>query len=106
MIIKNEKGHAISSIRFSFMIPVPPNAIAIKSFSEEPSPAYRRLLNWELRYCQRNANTIYRLARYVYTSVVVRKDPLMVRNCCDFTALESACLEYIQSHFPIDSQNG
>ena len=30
MIIKNEQSKAVSSIRFSFMIPVPPDAIVVK----------------------------------------------------------------------------
>ena len=94
MIIKNEQGKAISSIRFSFMIPIPPNVVSVKRIKDEPSPEYRRLLNYELRFCQRNANTIFRLAKYVYNTVVGNNDPIMVKNCCDFKKLESACAEY------------
>jgi protein AbiQ len=97
MIIKNEQGKAISSIRFSFMIPVPPGAVTVKKIKDEPSPEYRRLLDLELKYCQKNANTIYRLAKHVYNSVVGKKDPVMVKNCCDFKKLETACAEYIKN---------
>jgi hypothetical protein len=31
---------------------------------------------------------------FVYHAVTVKKDPLMVKTCCDFKALESACAEY------------
>jgi len=67
LIIKNENGKILSSIRFSFMIPVPPNVIAVKRIKDEPSPEYRRLLDWELRFCQNNAKAIYRIAKFVYT---------------------------------------
>jgi protein AbiQ len=98
IIIKNEEGKALSSIRFSFMIPVPRNVVVEKRIKDEPSPAYRRLLDWELRFCQNNAKAIYRLSKFVYNTVVENKDPIMVRNCCDFRKLEAACAEYIITH--------
>jgi protein AbiQ len=94
MIIKNEEGKTLSSIRFSFMIPVPPNVVVAKRIKDEPSPTYRRLLDWELNFCQRNSKAIYRLAKLVYNTVVNNKDPIMVKNCCDFKKLEDACAEY------------
>ena len=94
MIIKNEEGKALSSIRFSFMVPVPSNVVIAKRIKEEPSSAYRRLLDWELRFCQNNTKAIHRLAKFVYTTVVQNKDPIMVKNCCDFKKLEAACAEY------------
>jgi hypothetical protein len=27
-------------------------------------------------------------------AVTLKKDPLMIKNCCDFKALEAACAEY------------
>jgi protein AbiQ len=94
IIIRNEDGRELSSIRFSFMLPVPPGVAAVKRIAEEQSLKYRRLLNWELQFCRKNAAAIFSRARYVYNSVVVKKDPLMVKNCCDFKALETACAEY------------
>jgi len=95
MIIRNEQGKALSSIRFSFMIPVPPNVITAKKIKDEPSPEYRRLLDFELQFCLRNETAIRRQARYVYTTVTQNRDPIMVKNCCDFKKLETACAEYI-----------
>ena len=106
MIIKNEKGEAVSSIRFSFMVPVPPNVIAVKRIKDEPSLKYRRLLGWELRFCRKNANTIYRLAKYVYNTVVENKDSIMVKNCCDFKKLEAACAEYTKADLPNGEKDG
>ena len=77
------------------MIPVPSSEVTAKKIKDEPSPTYRRLLDWELNYCQKNAKTIYRLAKFVYNTVVNSKDPIMVKNCCDFKKLELACAEYI-----------
>jgi len=97
MIIKDANGKDVSSIRFSFMIPVPPGVLSIKRIADEPSPKYRILLDMELQYCRRNAKTIYSRAKFVYDSVTVKKDPLMLKNCCDFKILEIACSEYIKN---------
>ena len=94
IIIKDDKGKGVASIRFSFMIPVPPDVVSIKRIADEASHQYRILLNMELRFCRRNANAIYSRARFVYDAVTVKKDPLMLKNCCDFKTLEAACAEY------------
>jgi len=52
----------------------------------------------ELRYCRRNANAIYSRAKFVYEAVTIKQDPLMVKNCCDFSALEAACIEYSKTY--------
>jgi len=97
MIIKNEKGKPISSIRFSFMIPVPSGVATIKSIKNESSPEYRRLLNLELSFCQKNSKTIHRMAKHIHNTVVNGKDPIMAKNCCDFNKLELACAKYPNS---------
>ena len=95
MLIKNEQGKAISSIRFSFMIPVPMGMATRKIIKDEPSPEYRRLLDLELQFCRKHSKTIYRLAKHIYNTVVNKKDEIMAKNCCDFKKLESACAGYI-----------
>ena len=76
------------------MIPVPKGTASLKDIANEPSERYKRLLNWEIEFCNKNKDMIYSRARFVYNSVVVKKDSLMVKNCCDFKALEAACAEY------------
>ena len=98
IIIKDDNGKDVASIRFSFMIPVPPGVVSIKRISDEPSQQYRILLNMELQFCRRNANAIRSRARFVYDSVTVKRDPLMVKNCCNFKILEVACDEYAKTH--------
>ena len=100
IIIKDANGKDISSIRFSFMIPVPPGVVSIKRINEEASSKYRVLLNMELQFCRKNAKRIYSKAKFVYESVAIKKDPLMVKNCCNFTVLEKACTEYAQTLNP------
>jgi protein AbiQ len=97
IVIKDEKGNGIASIRFSFMIPIPPGVASIKRISDEKSPEHRILLNKELHYCRKNADAIRKKAHFVYHATVVAKDPLFVRNCCDFATLEAACAAYPQA---------
>ena len=97
IIIKDDNGKSVASVRFSFMIPVPPGVVSLKRIVDEASPQYRILLNMELRFCRRNAHAIYSRARFVYDAVTVKKDPLMLKICCDFKALETACAEYCQN---------
>ena len=97
IIIKDVNGKDVSSIRFSFMIPVPPDVVTVKRIADEPSAQYRILLDMELRFCRRNTNAIYSRARFVYDAVTVKKDPLMVKNCCDFKELEAACANYAKN---------
>ena len=104
IIIKDANGKDVASIRFSFMIPVPPNAVSIKRISNEPSAKYRILLDMELQYCRRNANAIYSRAKFVYESVTIKKDLLMVKNCCDFNILEAACAEYVKTILKNENQ--
>ena len=104
IIIKDANGKDVASIRFSFMIPVPPGAVSVKRIADEPSAKYRILLDMELQYCRRNANAIYSRARFVYEAVTIKKDPLMVKNCCDFNVLETACAEYANTFLKNENQ--
>jgi protein AbiQ len=92
-IIEDAKDNPVSSLRFSYMIPVPDSAVSLKDIGSE-KPAYKNLLNLEPRYINRNATAVFTRARYVYQLAVQKKDSVMVKNCCDFKALEDACAEY------------
>ena len=41
-----------------------------------------------------NEKAIRRMAKHIHNSVVNIKDPIMVKNCCDFDKLETACAHY------------
>ena len=92
-VVEDTKGNPVGSLRFSYMIPVPLDAIRLKDLDREDSK-YRNLLDIELRYINRNVGAILTKARYVYNSVVHKKDPSMITNCCDFKALEAVCTEW------------
>ena len=97
ILIRNAKGRVLSSIRLSFMIPIPPGVATLKNIDAEPSQSYKFLLYNELRFCNKNADYIRQRARIIYDAVTVKKIPLMVKNCCDFKALETACYEYAKN---------
>ena len=102
VLIRNPQGRVLSSIRLSFMIPIPPGAVFLKDIDSEPSQNYRFLLYNELRFCNKNADYIRQRAKIVYDAVTVKKIPLMLQNCCDFKKLEAACAEYSKNDMATD----
>ena len=93
-IICADAGHAISSLRFNYMIPVPKEMVTVRKIENEPDRAYRSLLSQELRYCIKHQATIRRLAERTYHRVILGKNPGLVKNSCDFAFLEQKCCEY------------
>ena len=96
VLIRNAQGRVLASIRLSFMIPIPPGVASLKNIDAEQSQSYKFLLNNELRFCNRNADYIRQRAKIVYEAVTAKRIPLMIKNCCDFKALETACAEYMK----------
>lgn len=95
VLIKNNAGKVTSSIRFSFMFPVPDDKITEKDFSQESDITYRRLMMEEYKYCNQHEDEILDKAQYIYKSVTQDKNPLMIKNCCNFTKLEAAYDRYV-----------
>ena len=92
-IVILDKGIPISSIRFCFMIPAPPQVVKLKDFSVEPQ-SYQDLLNAEIKFCNSNVNRIFKKAEEVYKIGSNRSHPLAY-SCCGFKLLEAKCVEYI-----------
>jgi protein AbiQ len=88
-LIKHPKGYVLSSIRFSFMFPVPNTEISIKNIKNE-RPDYRRLLNHERDFCINNQLDIIKSAIHIYNGVINNKSELLTQVCCDFKKLEIA----------------
>ena len=88
-LIKNRNGRITSSIRFSFMFPAPASQVRVKDFSKE-EPKYRRLLQEEYAFCNKNKEKIVNLATYIYHAAISGKDPVIQKNCCNFTEVEKA----------------
>ena len=95
ILLKNSSGRVTSSIRLSFMFPVPHEKLAEKDFSKEDL-RYRRLLMEEYRYCNAHEAEILDKAKYVYECVTCDHNPLMRKNCCNFEKLESAYEIYLK----------
>lgn len=96
LIIANN-GQAVSSLRFNYMFPIPPDALTVRNIKNEPDQAYRSLLAQELRYCINNQDTIQRLAERTYKRVLLGKNIGLVANSCDFLLLEEKCREWQQT---------
>ena len=93
ILIKNEDGVPISSIRFSFMFPAPSEVLIIKDFNTEKEK-YKYLLMAEHDFCNKNKKEIYKKAEYIYKRAIGGHDLVMKQNCCDFKLLEIKCREY------------
>jgi protein AbiQ len=87
-----DKGRPISSIRFSFMFPAFNHVLKLKDFSNEKQ-SYKDLVNAEIKYCNQNVDTIYKIAKKVYKIGTKKNHPLNY-TCCDFKLLEEKSLDY------------
>lgn len=91
-LIEN-KGQAISSLRFCFMIPVPDEYITYKDFSKETDEKYVKLMDTEIEYCRENEDKILNKAKKVYKIGCNSRHPLN-KYCCDFKKLEEVQVMY------------
>ena len=104
ILIRNSAGQVTSSIRLSFMFPVPDDKVHIKDFSKEDA-YYRRLLLEEYSYCKKHAHKIADRAQYIYHAAVTGQDPVIQKNSCNFKKLESAYEMYINDPSRSHSQS-
>lgn len=104
VLIKNKKKQVTSSIRLSFMFPVPTDCIKDFDISKEHG-FYKYLLIEELDFCNKNSNKIINKALHIYDTVINGKDLIMQKNCCNFKALEKAYLQYINQTLKKDCES-
>ena len=57
-----DQGRALSSIRFSFMIPAFDEVLSLKDFSKQPQ-TYQDLVNAEIKYCNQKVDKIYKKSK-------------------------------------------
>lgn len=96
VLIKSASGKIISSVRLSFMFPIPDQLVRVKDFSREEN-RYKRLLMEELDFCNKNSHKIVKKALYIYQAVKDGSDALLKKNCCNFDRLESVYTQYFYS---------
>ena len=96
LIIDNEKK-TLSSLRFCFMVPIPPGKrdeiVQRKDFSLITDTAYVGLLSKEHRFCQQNEERIKNKAVTVYKMGIDPKHPRH-NDCCKFEKLETSCSNF------------
>lgn len=90
-----DKGKAISSIKFCFMIPVIDSAITRMNFKaiEQIDYKYANLLRTEYKYCLKIQDKIKEKALSVY-KIGCNKNHAQNSHCCDFKLLEEICKKY------------
>lgn len=102
VIIKDKNGQELSSVRLSFMFPVPKGLATIKDFSKLEFNE-RNLLHKEYEFCKSNskliqdkANTIYNKFN-AYNKIKEKTDfqKLFLDCCGDFSLYEEKYKEYI-----------
>lgn len=93
-LIRADNGQVVGSLRFNYMFPIPAGCVTERTIATEPDQAYRSLLAQELKYCNKNRETIQKLANRTYKRVLLGKDPGLLVNSCAFKLLEEKCAVY------------
>lgn len=95
ILIQDDNGIVLASIKFSFMFPAPYSAIKMKNFRaiRATNPAYADLLEKEYEFCKKNEQTIRDKAMKVYR-IGLNVNHVLHKHCCDFRLLESKCDEW------------
>ena len=94
-LIIYDKGRAISSIKFAFMIPVLDEHLTKIDFEviAKDDPKYADLLRAEYRYCSSIAEKLYDKAKSVY-NIGPNKSHRLNFVCCQFKELEKHVNDY------------
>lgn len=90
------KKVACGSMRFNYMIPIPPSCLTPVDFKSNAfSGAEKILLQKEYKACKKLLTQAQKRAKKTYERVLAGKDETLLKNSCDFRLLEKACKEYI-----------
>lgn len=90
ILIRDEKGDILSSIKFSFMFPAPDGAVAVKNFNiiRTVDPSYADLLQKEYDFCKKNEQAVLSKAAKIY-KIGCNPGHLLYKHCCNFPLLEA-----------------
>lgn len=94
-ILDMSDNRVISTLRLSYMFPVPKSALTIVDFSQFQTQDlnYYNLIKKERDYCIHNATQIKNKAMQVY-KIGTNPKHFLSKNCCDFKLLEEKFTEY------------
>jgi protein AbiQ len=102
-IVITHKNIALSSIRFCFMVPVPPYLLTEMDFTTLESK-YRGLVIKEYDFCTDNEADIRAKAQKIY-SLAQYRSSFVGNQCCDFRQLEQAMNQYMAARStPVTSE--
>ena len=96
-----DRTRTISSVRFSFMFPVPTKikskVIYQKDFAKETNQQ-QIFLRKELNYINKHLSEVLKKANDIYKGRIDNKE-FFVTNCCNFKLLEEKCKLYIPEFY-------
>ncbi len=95
---KDKVNKVKGSLRFPYMIPVPPFCLSRLVIKNLGNGNERSLLSKELAFCRKYRARIQTYAKDTYIAVTTKANPKLVQNSCDFALLENAYLRYCQMH--------
>ncbi|MCI7797332.1 MAG: type III toxin-antitoxin system ToxN/AbiQ family toxin [Mollicutes bacterium] len=98
ILITDNKGEVKSSIRFSFMFPVPKNLVTPKDFSKLSKSDYSLVVK-EAKFCKKNSEKIETFAKKIYSKYNkyskfekrTEYQENFLSNCGDFKLYEEIC---------------
>ena len=95
----HEKGNTkneLGMIRLNNMLPLAEGTYHLLDVSKEYN-SYRTLLANQIRFIASNQNKIKEKAKLLYEIVTSGKNEDLVRESCDFKALEKGCMKYTEA---------
>lgn len=89
-IVSDKRNPIKGSIRLNYMFPVLDKYLTEVNIKEIKDEKYKRLVQKELNFCINNRDNIRAVALQTYLEVVLKTNPKLIINACDFNLLESA----------------
>ncbi|PMM01869.1 hypothetical protein BCT63_18360 [Vibrio kanaloae] len=93
----NNEANPLGMAQISNMLPVLDSEIQLLDMKVQ-SENKKKLLNLQQQFLRKNSERFVKKAMRLYELVTVKKVPGLVKNCCDFKALEAARAAYIPAN--------
>ena len=83
------EDNKLGMVQINNMLPILDSEVELLNMEAQSKP-YQRLLNLQQQFLRKNKDRFIKKARKLYMLVTEKKVPGLVKNCCDFKALEKA----------------
>jgi protein AbiQ len=102
ILIQDDGGNVLSSIKFCFMFPAPNSTISVKDFGaiRALDQSYADLLEKEYAFCKKNEQAIIKKASKVY-DIGCNPEHALHKYCCNFPLLEAKHDEWVALNYLI-----